>query len=175
MISIHLALLLAGGEQTEHLSDARTADLWASRTLDPAEIALAIEGRQRFKEGSRFRRAFEGGKHICCERIRLRPLWCQHHLDLRACLHAVISSPHRAKRQEMLASIRAERATHAAAVDGTGDVVALLHAPDRIGIEGDRDVGSAACFGNNRLEALHCHALHLIDERIEYATGYSQG
>src|SRR6187455_1391063 len=119
MISIHLALLLAGGEQTEHLSDARTADLWASRTLDPAEIALAIEGRQRFEAGSRFRLVFEGGKNIQCECVGLWPFWCQHHLDLRACLHAVIASPHRTKRQEMLDSIRAERATHAAAVDGT--------------------------------------------------------
>src|SRR5690349_15905676 len=71
------ALLLACFEQAHQLSNARAAYFWAScSTLNPAEIALAVERCQRLEEGSGLWLAFERGKQIGRKRIGLRPFWC---------------------------------------------------------------------------------------------------
>jgi len=134
-------------------------------------LAARHRWRQRLKEGSRRWFTIEGNKNIRRKGIRLWPLWRKDDLDLRASLHTIVPSRYRAKRQKILTLIRAKRATDGAAIDGAADVMALLDTPDRIRVEGDHDSGSAAGLGDNRHEALRSHALHLIDQRIEYATG----
>jgi len=77
------ALLLAA------LSKLTSSTMRALRILgvshrDPAEIALAVEGRQRLEEGPGIRLTIESGKQIWRKRIGLRPFWRQLDLDLRA-------------------------------------------------------------------------------------------
>lgn len=156
-----LALLLARFEQAEQLGDAGLARLGSPGTLDPADIAVAIKGRQRLEKGPGLRLALEGGNNIGCERVGLRPFRAQLDLHLRARRHAVVTPPGRANRQKILAAIRAKRATHSTAIDRASDVMALFYTPDLIRIKGERDQRSATGFGNSRLETLCRHAYPL--------------
>jgi hypothetical protein len=96
------ALLLAGTKQADHLGDTCLARLRALSTLDPAQVAAAIEGRERLEEGACLGRGIQRRGDIRRKRVRLRPLRGELDLDLRAGLE--ISAPRQL--QPLIAPVR---------------------------------------------------------------------
>jgi hypothetical protein len=138
-----------GREQVYYLGDARRAKVWpADSRIDPAQIRVAVELRQRAEERRRGRISRERSGDIIGQIAALRAFRRQLNDHIIADRDTCIAHPHRAHGEDPSAAARRNRPAHLPAVDRAPDGMLSLGTPYLIWIERNRDHRAAARSGS---------------------------
>jgi hypothetical protein len=129
------------------------------RGLDPAQVRLAVELRQRVEERTGGGVGRQGGGHVGRQVGALRSLRFEDDRDRPADLDSAVACPRRPEREAVAVADRVDAAAQPPAIHRSADEVAGLLPPDSVGIERDRDHHVAArARGDGRREPLGGHA-----------------
>src|SRR5262249_8021398 len=149
--------LLTGLERLHHLGDAPAAGFRPPGALDPADVVVAIEGRDGLEEGAGSRLRGEGGGNVLGNRLDVVTVRSQDPLIAGPSAHVDVTEPGRADRENTAGPVGVEAAPEAVVVDRAGDIVPLLCAPHFVRIEGNHKVGPGAGSHERCMEALGSH------------------
>jgi hypothetical protein len=155
-------LLDAGREQVYHLGDAPGAQLWPlGGGIDPAEIGLAVELRQRVEERRSGGVGFQRGGDVVSQIAALRAFRGQLDDYVVAGRDACIAHPHRRQGERPSAAVRRDLPADQSAVDRPGHQMLRFGTPRLVRVKRDRDHRPARRTSSNAsTEPLNAHDLY---------------
>ena len=120
--------------------------------LDPLTFSSGrIRSPSKTRASGRLQRRHDVGRKPFTCGLRVIPPF------LRPDHDAAVASPSRTEGEEELRPVGEEQAAHGVPVDGAGDVVAWLRAPDLIGIEREGNERASARLRHDGFEPLRRH------------------
>jgi hypothetical protein len=152
-------LLDPGREQIYHLSDTRSTQVWpAGCRVDPAEVGLAVELRQRVEERRSGRVGLQRRGDVIGKIAALRAFRRQFDDHIIVGRDAGIAHPHRAHRERPSAAVPCNRPADLPAVDRSPCRMGGFGAPHLVWVKRNHDNPAAAGTSSDvGAESLNTH------------------